>query len=567
MIRELINNYWEFIIRFKKEALVAILSSIIGAFSEAYSIYILVGIINEIKYNNVYAEGNSLLNTETNLYLLGFFIFFAVLASIMYFLSQKYALRIKSLVEKLVRDKTTEALMRMEWAYFLRLKQGDIAKSIIAEGEQISMGCMYVISGITYFCISLTYFCLSLFLVRDSLMLLILYSIFAFKIYEKFSQRAKRLGKNLSSITSTIGNTSGAIFGNLKYLRVGNLNNQAKIDSSNIYKEFGLAYEKAMTSSYLTKGIMQILSSFFILIVLTYIIYTKSSSYSLILSLALFIRMAPNIFNLQFRLLEATALSSWPKSYKERLFMAQKYEECQKEVNDINEDLKGNIDFISVNFSYPDSNQLIDDLNLKIKENSMVTIFGKSGAGKSTISDILTGLLKPSKGVITIGGKSLNSININRWRSKIGIVMQDNYLANDSIANNVSIGEKDKDVNKIVKSLKQANAWEFVRKLPKGINESVMEGGSRFSGGQRQRIVLARALYRNPSLLILDEPTSALDRISEERILSSIKNLKGKLTILLITHKEKLAKESDVIYLLEKGKIVNQGDWDTIENS
>ncbi len=569
MIKELFINYWTFIKGFKKEASIAIASSIIGAFSEAYAIYILVEIINELKARSYaddisFVNSNLLINNESKLYLLSIFIIFAISASVLYFLSQKYVLRIKSLVEKLVRTKTTDALLKMEWVHFLKIKQGDIAKSIIAEGEQISTGCMYFISGITYFCISFTYLCLSLLLVRDSLIILILYGIFAYKIYQRFARRAERLGKDLSKITSSIGNSSGSIFGNLKYLRVGNLNKQVKKDSYRIYKDFGKAYERAMTSSYLTKGIMQILSSVFILIVLIYIIYTSSSSYSLLLSLALFIRMAPNIFNLQFRLLEATALVSWPKSYQERLKIAIKHQEVESEFKNTSIDIKGDIVFSSIEFAYPNSKNIISNLNLIIKENTMVTILGKSGSGKSTISDILTGLIKPSKGYITIGNQSLNSKNIISWRSRIGIVMQDNYLANESIAYNVALGEKEIDRNKVIDSLKKANAWGFIQNLPNGINECVMERGARFSGGQRQRIALARALYRDPKLLILDEPTSALDKASEGSIISSLNKLKGKLTILLITHKESLAKESDIIYFLEDGEISQRVNYNNI---
>ena len=124
-----------------------------------------------------------------------------------------------------------------------------------------------------------------------------------------------------------------------------------------------------------------------------------------------------------------------------------------------------------------------------------------------------------------------------------------------AIAFNIALGEKDINESLIINSLKKANAWEFIKELPGGIKESVMERGARFSGGQRQRLALARALYRKPKILILDEPTSGLDKKSEELMISTIKELKGKITILLITHKESVAKGSDNVYFLARGNL------------
>ena len=560
MIKRLLDNYWDLIATFKKEVYIAIVSSIIGAFSEAFAIYILVNIITDIKSSssipvNDFSKGGSLLlGKEIHITLIIFFIL-AFTASCLYFISQKYVVKIKSLVEQLVRRRTTESLIKMDWIYFIRLNQGDLSKSILAEGQQIAEGCMFLISSITYLFISATYFLVALVLVRDSLFILLIYSIFALNIYQRSARRTERLGKNLSNITSSLGNSSAAIFGNLKYIRINNLNKQALKDSARIFKDFATSYEKAMTASYMTKGIMEVLSSLFILVVLTYVLYTKATNYSLILALALFIRMAPNVYNLQTRLLDATALISWPKSYKDRLKNAKINQEKERVLNTRPTSLNGDIRFQSISFSYPDCDPIFNNFNLIIKENSMVSILGKSGSGKSTLSDLLTGLIKPSQGYIYIGKENLDNINMDAWRSQIGIVMQDNYLANESIAYNIALGERKINSKKVITSLKQANAWEFIKNLPNNINESVMERGSRFSGGQRQRIALARALYRDPSLLILDEPTSALDQIGEDSIISTLRSLKGRLTILLITHKEKLAKESDMIYVIEKGKI------------
>ena len=563
MIKILLQNYWELIYRFKKEVFIAVISSILAASLEASAIYILVKIITNItdsSISNIVSEesiSNSFYAINT-IYILVIFITLAICASILYFISQKYIVRIKCLVEKYVRKSTSEAIIKMNWIHFIRLNQGDLSKSILAEGQQIAEGCMFLISATTYLCISLTYLLSALILVSNSLLILILYGLLAYTVYRLLSKRTARLGKGLSSITSSIGNSTSAIFGNLKYIRANNLNKQALKDSSAIFTEFAKAYEKTMTSSYLTKGIMEIITSLFIFVALLYIIYSRSSNYGLILSLALFIRMAPNIYNLQSRLLDATALISWPKLYRDRIKNALAFRDSIIIGKEETIKISGDINFRDISFYYPNTKPIFEKLNLTLKEKTIVSIIGKSGEGKSTISDLLTGLIKPIKGEIYIGNAKLDEHNMNSWRSSIGIVMQDNYLINDSIANNIALGEDKVDHEKVERVLKEANCWDFIKSLPEGVNESVLERGIRFSGGQRQRIALARALYREPKLLILDEPTSALDQNAEESIISTLNKIKGSLTILIISHKERIAKIADKIYLLKKGKLTDR---------
>ena len=167
--------------------------------------------------------------------------------------------------------------------------QGEISKTIITEGEQISLGYFYFLSAITFLLISTTYFIICIFLVKNTLIILIFYALIAYKIYEYYSKKARRLGKNLSLITSNIGQSSSSIFNNLKYIRSNGKETIAKEDSNKIFKEFAKAYEKSMTASYKSKQVTEILTAIFIFIAIIYIYFYRHVNADLILSLSLFI--------------------------------------------------------------------------------------------------------------------------------------------------------------------------------------------------------------------------------------------------------------------------------------
>ena len=168
---------------------------------------------------------------------------------------------------------------------------------------------------------------------------------------------------------------------------------------------------------------------------------------------------------------------------------------------------------------------------------------------------MITGLITPTEGNILISDNNLNNIDLKNWRSNLGIVFQDSYLINDTIAANIALGQKKISRIKVKECLIEANAFEFVNKLDKGIDESILDRGSRFSGGQRQRLALARALYKKPKILIMDEPTSALDKNSEKIFIESLKKMRGSIMIIIISHKEEILNSCDKVLIINQKTI------------
>tara|TARA_B100000886_G_scaffold200003_1_gene137972 strand:+ start:41559 stop:43244 length:1686 start_codon:yes stop_codon:yes gene_type:complete len=555
MIKELISNYLSFIKYTKKDSLIAILAGILGAITETIAIYFLSEIIRDLEYLKI---NESINNGDFNFAKeLIIFLFFSIISSFIFFISNKYLVICKSKLERNIRKDITKRILELEWPKFINLDQGEISKTIITEGEQISTGFMYFLSAIIFFSISATYFIICLFLVKNTFLLLIFYAFIAFRIYKFYSKKAHRLGKDLSLITSNIGKSSSSIFNNLKYIRSNGKEEIAMKDSNKIFKEFADYYEKSMTASYKSKQVTEILTAIFIFIAISYIFLYRQFNTDIILSLSLFIRLAPRIYNTQTRLLDATALISWPKKFKEDQIWAEKYKLKNKQNKLKINSKETNIFFKSVWYKYPNSEEwIIKDLNFTINKNEFIGISGKSGSGKTTLLDLITGLIIPTKGNIFISNNNLKNIELNNWRELLGIVFQESYLINDTIAANIGLGEKKINLDKVKESLIKANAYKFVNKLPNGINEYILDRGSRFSGGERQRLALARALYKNPKILIMDEPTSALDKNAEEIFIKSLKALQGSITVIIISHKDSILNSCDKVLKISR-KIID----------
>ena len=197
---------------------------------------------------------------------------------------------------------------------------------------------------------------------------------------------------------------------------------------------------------------------------------------------------------------------------------------------------------------------ILKNLNFKIHNGESVGVIGESGSGKSTFVDILSGLLFPSKGDIIIDNQKLNHTNFANWKNLIGYVSQTTNLIDDTIISNVAFGERNPDLDKVKNALKDSQLSEFIKTLPEGINTKIGEKGVMLSGGQIQRLAIARALYKNPKILILDEATSSLDNNTEKRLIQSINNLKKKVTILMIAHRLTTLQNCDRIYELKENK-------------
>ncbi len=200
--------------------------------------------------------------------------------------------------------------------------------------------------------------------------------------------------------------------------------------------------------------------------------------------------------------------------------------------------------------------KVLDRLCLELPAGRITALVGLSGAGKTTVVDLITGLVEPESGEVRVDGIPLREIDLRAWRRAIGYVPQETILLNDSIRTNVTFGDPELTDAQIEKALRDADLWDFAAGLPEGIDSSVGERGALLSGGQRQRVAIARALVHEPRLLVLDEATAALDAASESEIWASIEQLRGRTTVVAISHQPALVAIADRVYRLENGRAI-----------
>jgi len=230
---------------------------------------------------------------------------------------------------------------------------------------------------------------------------------------------------------------------------------------------------------------------------------------------------------------------------------------------------KKKIYFDDVSLLYTDTfSPSLDSISFSIPIGKTIAFVGKSGAGKSSIMDLLLRLYYPTTGKILVDGLDLEEFGLQAWRDSLGVVSQDSFIFNETIRNNVTFGKLDATDEEIINASKKAGAHEFIVNCPRGYDTVIGERGYRISGGERQRLSLARALVRNPDILILDEATSCLDSHSEKLIQESILSLHSLKTIIIVAHRLSTVVDADLIYVLDKGKIVESGShFELLEKS
>ncbi|MEM9547606.1 MAG: ABC transporter ATP-binding protein [Bacteroidota bacterium] len=238
------------------------------------------------------------------------------------------------------------------------------------------------------------------------------------------------------------------------------------------------------------------------------------------------------------------------------------------------EDIKpfsSRIVFNNLNYQYEESDRkILQNISFEIKKGDTVAFVGSTGDGKTTLIDLMVGLLESKKDEILIDGVGLDKGNVAQWQQQIGYVQQSVFLFDDTILSNIAIGvDREKvDMDRLEKVCRLAMIHDFIeQELDQGYDTPVGERGVKLSGGQKQRLGIARALYRSPSILVLDEATSALDGVTESKVIDSLKSLDEEITIIIIAHRLSTVKHTDCIFLLKKGKILESGSYEKLEES
>lgn len=464
-----------------------------------------------------------------------------------------------------LRKRLFRAITNSNWLFFVNKRSSDFAHALTYEIERIAMGTSQFLAMIASTVILVVYIIFAVSLSGFITGFIFLIGIILLVLLRNRTQSASKSGEQLSNASKNMYSSTVKQMEGMKTIKSFNMQDKNNEMFQSVSENVSNKYRDALNNYADVKFLFDVGS----VVILSLIVFILVGIISvpvaeLLLLIFLFVRMIPNFSVIQ-------------RSYQYFINMLPAYEtviKLERECFDAAEpematekiEFKDSIKLDSVGFSYQKGEFSLENLNLTVKSGKTTALAGLSGAGKSTIVDMILGFIRPKEGNIQIDNLNLENEYRNSWRDKIGYVAQDTFLFNDTIRNNLLVAKADADEVMLLEALKLASADKFVLKLPDGLDTLIGDRGVLLSGGERQRLALARAILRKPSLLILDEATSNLDSENETRILNAIDKLHGNMTILMIAHRLSTIRKADYIYLIEDGKVVEEGDWDTLLN-
>lgn len=387
----------------------------------------------------------------------------------------------------------------------------------------------------------------------------VIFGCLSFLFFQFTKTNIMRLGEQREVLDKNISEISFNSFGAIKEIKVFRKENffLDKFNKMNYSK--AIVNSKYLTLNQIPRFFLEFVAVFGLVTLIIFMIYFKNDVSTLFASIAVFVA---GTFRLIPSLNRIVASLQTLKFYQSSIDVI--YTEIKnKTVNVTNEKslnllFENEIEFKNVKFSF-DERLIFDNLNLTIHKGQSIGLIGESGIGKSTLINLLIGLLKPEEGRVIVDGENIKN-NSSSWLEKIGYIPQNIYLTDGSIKDNIAFGlhEDEVDIIRLDKAMKGAEIYDFVYSLSDNYNAMIGENGVKLSGGQRQRIGIARALYKNPEILILDEATASLDKKTELNVMNSIINLKGSITLLIIAHNLNTLSSCDFIYSIKDGKLIKK---------
>jgi len=512
-------------------------------------------------------------NNKHFFFLLGIFVFLILVISLVVKVCTSFIqVRFVKMLEYSIGKRLMESYLNQPYSWFLSHNSNDLVKNILSEVNHIIENAIYPVAemiakGMVVIAL------LSLLILTDIKLALSISFLLGGAyglIYYFLRNYINRIGEERLKNNHLRYRAVSQTFGSIKDVKVrGSEETNMRLFSNSAFN-----FARSMSSAHLTgtlpRFILEGISFAGIMLILLYLMSHKGNLNNALPIISLYVFAG-------YRLLPS--MQQVYSSFTNLRYAGSSLDNLSNEIKNlkvfsINQDksillLNKTITLHNIHYNYPDTSpSTLKDINLSISAKSIVGFVGPSGSGKTTTIDIILGLLEPQKGTLEVDGKVITRHNSRAWQRSIGYVPQHIYLLDDTIANNIAFGVDHKDINQdwVEKACKIANLEEFIDELPKKYHTIIGESGIRLSGGQRQRIGIARALYHNPRVLILDEATSALDNKTEQAVMNAVNNLSKDITVILIAHRLNTVKNCDIIFKLEKGKLVFQGNFNELIN-
>jgi len=450
------------------------------------------------------------------------------------------------------------SVAQARWAHVARIPRTRIEHALTGEIERLYLASFLVLSILQNLVGLGLYFLLSLAISAPMTLLSYGFGMIALMMLRPFRRLARHYGDRLQMRRERQLGAVSEFVGSLKMARSMNLEGRYLDLFSNILGQTKADAREFTRQSSIGSGLFQFAvvsgAALFIWVALN---WAQLDVARIVILLLLFMRTAPRFMNMQSAMQQLMVnLPAW-QAITRLQGELQDQQDPAMDGNALAPVPRQDIRLDHVSWRFPDENrQAVSDCSLTLVAGELTVLVGPSGAGKSTIADIVMGLLEPQQGTILVDGTPLRPDQMRRWRDRTGYVAQEPFMINASIRENMAMAvDEQVDDERILQALDLAAAG-FVRDLPAGLDTTIGDRGSLLSGGERQRIAVARALLRNPDVLVLDEATSALDWENEESLIRAIAGLSGKVTVLAITHRPAITRAADKIYVMDAGRIV-----------
>ena len=485
-----------------------------------------------------------------------------LLKNIFNYLSMFFITFLRNGVVKNIRNDIYEQMIKLSLSFYSEKKRGDIVARISSDVQELDNSFLSIFELIVKDPLMVLFTLISMFLISPKLSLFVIIFIpicgFVISVVGKSLRRKslkvqKEQGQFISLVDETL---SG-----MKILKIFNAEKKffkKFTDSTNRFYKFS---NSVLNRKNLASPLSEFLGISSIAGVLWFggIMVLKENSLDAS-AFIVYLGLAYNILTPAKSLSRATYKVKKASAAAERIFHIIDNETMvveDKNAQNI-ESFSSGIEINNITFSYEDET-IVDGLNLKIPKGKSFALVGQSGSGKSTLANLICRFYDVNSGSINVDGINIKNLKKDALRNLIGLVTQDSILFNDSIKNNLLIAKPEATNEEIIECLKIANAWEFVSKMPEQIDSNIGDSGNKLSGGQKQRLSIARAVLKNPPILVLDEATSALDSESEKLVQNALENLMKNKTSLVIAHRLSTIQKADKIIVLEKGKIIESG--------
>lgn len=534
--------------------------------------------LNQLHQDTIFAKIYlySGVNSDTSFIIyLGLFVimllFFSLLMSIL--VSWKLAIFANNIGVELA-DRLYSSYIKQNWLFHTSRSTAELTKKITIETQRITNGVLQPFLQLNSRVV-LAVFIIITILLYDPKVALVGSSIFGTTYIITFivvRSYLKLHGRILSQVLVKRFRLINEGFGAIKeILLLGREKNYLK-EFKQTGKTFAFSNGATLALTQLPRYLIELIAFGSLVLLVIYIVFTQGiSSNNLLATLTIYalagVKLLPAFQQIYANSAQIRTHIAAFESIKNDLKSSKENKIETKTIKKNNLLLKKKILLKNISFKYPGKSELfLDHFNMSIKVNSVVGIVGLSGSGKSTIIDILLGLIEPEKGELMIDDIIINKENLRQWQNLIGYVPQNIFISEGTIAENVALGISSDEINleQVKKAIKLANLTEFVESLKQNIFTKVGERGIQLSGGQRQRLVIARALYNNSEVLIFDEATSSLDGVNEKIIMESIYNFSGKKTVIIIAHRIKTIQNCGKIFFIDKGQLISHGNYDEL---